>query len=335
MALRLIDQESDLDSALDALEGALGEWAGGAHDLWRKEGREGPHAEGASFAVSEHVYIFLENTRRDVLIGAALTDGDRDLVRVEIRRDDPQRHKKRFALARDDVTQKLFLLISEAELRRQDIAEPLRRLAGAPIVKRAHLLERDYVLIGPLDDPRAADALISLAGLAGAHQRHVAHLGEEAARSDAREARALYKIAPSVARRHRVHVKVASALFERLHPFGFQIDDAENGPFKADFAMSRGADTLVFEIRGDASAGDVLRGLGQLALVAPKPAGLARVLILPAPDGDATEALAPFAPAFEELAVSVVFVDFEGAQPSFSIERADDTMAEDVRTLFN
>lgn len=302
--------------------------------MWQTDGRDGVEAEGASYARRDDVYVFVERQRRHVLIGAALNHKDRDLYRVALPRQEPAKERKRWALAQDDETGETHLLIAADELRRQSVRDVFRRLAGAPQIKRANVSDRDYVLIGPLEEASVGDALISVGGLHPDFERHVERLASLAAESDEREEAELYKISRAVERQHRAHARVVHALFERLHAAGFALDQAETGGLRADFAMSRGAETLVFEIRADGAIEDVLKALGQLAVVAPKPAGLHRILALPAPRDQLGGALEPFRPAFEELGVSVLVYDFVGREVSFFFALANADLPRETRQAF-
>src|SRR5262249_35181860 len=94
--------------------------------------------------------------------------------------------RKRFAVAIGEADEP-YLLISADELRRQDIRDPFKRLAGAPQIKRANVSDRDYVMVGPLNDARAADALLSLAALSPRFEAHVEKLGALVGASDPRD----------------------------------------------------------------------------------------------------------------------------------------------------
>ncbi|MGE3141897.1 MAG: hypothetical protein AB7L65_01130 [Hyphomonadaceae bacterium] len=336
MALRIIETPAQLDAAYDGLAAALTAWAGpGGARQWRSSDALEPEAEGASFARRDDLHLYLERTRDRIALGAALTPRNRDLVRVEFSRAAPARRKHRAAFAFDDAGDAYFLMISTDALKDHDIRDPFRRLAGAPLVKRAELGGRDYLMIGPLDAPRIADALFAVAGVSPAFEKHIAKLGAVVADEDERQESEVYAVSRAVERAPRAVSRVISALHEHLMRAGFQLDAAEAGALKADFVMSRGAESLVFEIRGDAELADLVRGLGQLALVAPRPAALTRMLLLPAPRDELGQALAPFAPAFEELSVNVLFYDFEGDAVTFRFERADPALPDGTRRLFD
>ncbi len=333
MPLRIVDDPAQLDQAYAALKSALTAWAGPGAHAWAAQGGLEPAGEGASFARRDDVHLYLERTDDRIAIGVALTAHDRDLLRLEFLRDAPARRKRRLAIAVEDDGA-FALLISTEALADQDIRDPLKRLAGAPLAKRADIGGRDFVLLAPLGEPRIADALAAVAGLSPHFERHIAQLGDLAAGEDARMKTALYEISPRVARTHKVQRRVVAALHEKLAGAGFQLDEAEAGPLKADFVMSRGAESLVFEIRGDAEIADLVRGLGQLTLVAPKGASLTRVLVLPAPRQDIGQAIAAFYPALDELSVNVLLYDLSDAGMSFHFDRVDATLPRETRALF-
>ncbi|MGE0829250.1 MAG: hypothetical protein AB7O04_07865 [Hyphomonadaceae bacterium] len=335
MTLRIIDAETALEAAIAKFEDALTAWAGAKSNVWQKDWREGAEAEGASYARREDVYIFVEKQKRDVLIGVSLAERDRDLFRAALPRAAPAADRKRYAIAEDDSDGQSYLLIAADELKRQGIREPFRRLAGVANIKRANVSERDYVLIGPLNDARAADALLSLGGLHPDFERHVERLAALAGESDAREETLLYPVSRQVERMHRAHEKIVAALFQTLHGAGYAIDDVETGLFRADFAMSLGAETLVFEIRADAALEDLIKALGQLTLAAPKAAGLTRILALPAPREQLGAALEPYFSTFEEHAISVLIYDFKDGEARFFLERADTGLSDGARALLN
>lgn len=330
MALRIIEDPAELDAAYAALSASWAAWA--PPQRWSARDALEPAGEGASFARRDDVHLFLERTNDKIALGAALTERDQSLLRVEFMRDAPARRKRRVAIAIDEAG-KFHLLLSSEFLTEQDIRDPVRRLAGAPLAKRAEIGGRDYVLLGPFDAPRIADGFLAVAGLSPTFARHIAKLGALAADEDERMETSLYEISRNVARAHKVQRRVVAALHEALSLKGYRLDEAEAGPLKADFAMTLGAETLAFEIRGDAEIADLVRGVGQLALAAPRGAGLTRFFVLPAPRDDA-RALTPFMPAFEELAVSVLFYDVRDDQVSFVFHRADPDLPAATRALF-
>jgi hypothetical protein len=87
-------------------------------------------------------------------------------------------------------------------------------------------------------------------------------------------------------------------------------------------------------VRGDAEIADLVRGVGQLALAAPRAAALTRFFVLPAPREEAGAALAPFMPAFEELSISVLFYDVRDDGVRFVFFRPDPALPARVRALF-
>ncbi len=325
MTLRIIDAEGPLTTAFSQLEGTLSAWAGGRSDAW--EDRDG--VEGASFSRSEDVYLFIERQRRRLVFGAALSASDKDLIAFEISREEPARDKKRIAAAMNEAGES-FLLIGVDALKNQGVGDVFRRLAGAPAVKRANLSDRDYVLIGPLSDPRSAEALLALAALHPRFARQIdkaAHVAVDEDREDA----AIYAVAAGVAKTHRAGAKAARALFERLAALGYYAETVELGALKADLAMSRGEDTVVFEIRAEAEVEDLQRALGHLALIAPLALGLTRVIVLPAPKEALGATLDPYKQAFEEMKVSLVFYDFKGGETVLTLDTADPGLHADVR----
>lgn len=331
--MRIVDDPAQLDQAYETLRVALAAWAGpGAHQ-WRSQSALEPSADGASFARRDDLHLYLERTADKLALGVALTEKDADLLRVEFMRDAPARRKRRAAIA-TDADGRFHLLLSQDLLADQDIRDPLKRLAGAPLVKGAEIGGRNYVLLGPFDAPRVADGLAAVAGLSTGFQRHIARLGDLAADEDERMKDALYPISRNVARAHKVHRRVITALHERLSGAGYQDDEARTGPLVADFAMSHGAETLVFEVRADAELSDLVRGIGQLALAAPRGAALTRIFVLPAPRDNADAALAPFMPTLEELGVSVLFYDIRNDALEFRFDRVDPEMSAAARELF-
>ncbi|MGE3303268.1 MAG: hypothetical protein AB7M12_09160 [Hyphomonadaceae bacterium] len=334
MSLRIVDTEAQLDRAYGVARAMLAQWGEGGGDPWQKNARDGAVIEeGASFSRRDDVYLFIIRDGAHVSIGAALTERDRELLRVEIPRAEPAADRQRAALAVDENDQ-LFLLASADELRRQHIRDPFRRLTGAPQVKRANISERDYVLIGPLSDPRAGDALLALAALHPLFDRHVEMLGKLAGRSDEREEAEVYRISPRVRSAHRVHAKVVEALFEKLRGAGFQVADLRNGPVRADFAVARSDAAVAFEIRADAELSDFLRALGQLVLIAPGGGAFRRALVLPAPREALGAALAPFEAAFRETGVWVLMYDFRDGEAHIWTQIAPPELPGDIRTLF-
>jgi hypothetical protein len=325
MTLRIIDADGPFLTAFMQLEATLAAWGGRRGDAWeRADG-----LEGWSFSRSDEVYLFIERQRRRYVFGAALSAGDRDLLTFEISRDEPARDKKRVAAAMNE-TGECFLLIAAEALKSKGIGDVFRRLAGAPAVKRANLAERDYVLIGPLTDPRSAEALLALAALHPRFERQIEKSAHAAVDED-REDMAIYAVSHEVAKTHRAAAKATRALFERLAALGYYAETVELGALKADLAMSRGEDTVVFEIRAEAEIEDLQRALGHLALIAPLALGLTRVIVLPAPKGALGATLDPYKQAFEEMKVSLVFYDFKGGATVLTLDTADPGLHEDVQ----
>lgn len=325
MTLRIIDADGPLLTAFSQLEATLAAWGGGRTDAWERQ----DGLEGWSFSRSEAVYLFLERQRRKYVFGAALSAGDHDLFAFDISRDEPGRDKKRVAVAMNEAGES-FLLIAAEALKGKGIGDVFRRLAGAPAVKRANLADRDYVLIGPLTDQRSAEALLAVAALHPRFERQIekaAHLAADDDREDAD----IYAVSSGVAKTHRAAAKATRALFERLAALGYYAETVELGALKADLAMSRGEDTVVFEIRAEAEVEDLQRALGHLALIAPLALGLTRVIVLPAPKEALGATLDPYKQAFEEMKVSLVFYDFRGGETVLMLDTADPGLHADVR----
>lgn len=313
MTLRIIDATEHFDAAIARLETALRIWGGGESQAWRAAPSAGAPIDGVSFARREDLYLYLEKSGTQVRLGAALADGDRDLLSVALPRTAPADARARVAVAEDDEDGRAHLLISADALKAHNIREPFGRLAGVRMIRRARIGERDYVLLGPLDAPPIGDALLALAGLSPLFERHVEALASFAET----ETDALYAPARTVVSRHRAGVAAAQALTERLAAQGFAADVAETGALRASFAMSRGADTIVFEICARAAIGAFTEAVGRLALTAPPGAGLDAALLLPAAAAEADDGLAPFAAALAALGVSVIHFDFDGARARF------------------
>lgn len=333
MALRIAEDPAALDAAYTQLQAALAAWAGKPAHAWTASGGLEPGGEGASYARRDDLHLYLERTRGEVAVGVALTERDRDLLRLDFDRAQPAKRRRKLALAIDDA-QKMHLLIAADELTGQDIRDPFRRLAGAALAKRADVGGRDYLLLGPLDAPRVADALVAVAGLSPAFEKHISALGSLVADEDEAMDDALYAVSRNVARAHKVERRVIAALHEKLSQAGYYREDVETGPLKADFAMTRGAETLVFEIRGHAAIADFVRGVGQVSLVAPRAAAFTRFFVLPAPQEDLGAELAPFAHSFEELSLNVLFYDIEKDDVRFFFNRVDPALSAEARALF-
>ncbi len=339
MTLRIIDAEVQLDQAFGLLRSTLKAWAGGRDEAWQQEGRDGVRAEGAAYSRREDVYVAVERDERRWTLSVALTEKDQILLEVAIPRRDPARDRKRFAMAWSDGDEP-FLLLGVDELRRQGLRDPFRRLAGAPLVKRANVSDRDYVLIGPLKEEGAPDALLSLAALHPRFEALVERLGALAGRSDEADEAEIYTVSPRVARERRVHAKVSAALFQRLRGAGFQIAELKSGVLRADFAAVRGDKALAFEIRADAEIGGGLKALGQLVAVAPAGGagsgpGFRRSLVLPGPRESLGSALAPFEAAFRELGVLVLLYDFKDGEVFFWAQAVPPDFPNDLRALFD
>lgn len=310
MALKIVDNADQLETALETLEATLLSWADGKADHWQEDGRNGPRESGSTFARREDVYLFSHLTPREISVGVALSERDRDLVRISLSRKEPAKDRRRAALALDDAGA-TFLLISVEELKRQSIRDPLRRLAGAPQIKRANVSDRDYVLIGPLEEQRVAEALLALGGLHPLFEKHVEKLGALAGASDELDDTELYRPSPRATKLHRLHAKVVHALFEKLHGQGFEVEETKAGSYRADFAMRRRELGVAFEIRVAADLEDLLKSLGQLLLVAPKASGMQRCIVLPAPREPLGGTLSVFEAALEEAATMVLLYDYK------------------------
>jgi hypothetical protein len=316
MVLKIVDAPEQVERAFEVLEATLSAWAGGKSDQWQEDGRNGPRESGASYTRREDVYVFVHRAPRELSVGVALAEKDRDLVRLSLSTRDPARDRKRTALAIDSEGA-AFLLVSIEELKRQNIRDPLRRLAGAPQIKRANVSDRDYVLLGPLEELRVAEALLALGGLHPLFERHVERLAALATASDDLDDTELYQVSPRVAKQHRVHAKVVHALFERLRGQGFEVDELRNGAFRADFAMRRRELAIAFEIRAAAELEDVLKAIGQLLLVAPRRSSFARCIVLPAPREALGASLGPFEAALNEAGALVLMYDVKDKELVF------------------
>lgn len=310
MALKIVDDAKQLETAFESLEATLLAWAGGRAEHWQEEGRNGPTEAGSSFARREDVYIFLHRSQREATVGVALSERDRDLVRISLPRQEPHKHRKSAALALDE-SGAAFLLIAVDELKRQGIRDPLKRLSGAPQIKRANVADRDYVLVGPLDEVLVAEALLALSALHPLFERHIDKLGALAGASDALDDTELYRPSPRVAKLHRLHGRVVSALFQKLRERGFDKDELRAGSFRADFAMRRRELAIAFEIRVAADLEDILKSIGQLMLVAPKPSGVQRCIVLPTSREALGSSLAVFEPVLQEANAMVLLYDFK------------------------
>jgi hypothetical protein len=321
MSFRIIDTSAALDQAVARLREALSEWAGGG-DVW---------ADGESYARREDVYLFVIAEAEKIAIGAALTGRDEEILRIELPRKEPTRDRKRAALVVGDGDAP-FLMVSLDELRRQGLRDPLRRLAGASLLKRATVANREYLLVGPLSQAKAADALLSLAALSPAFERHVEKLGALAGEGEEDD---LYLISARVAGAHRVRAKIGATLLAKLRTAGFQVADIRNGPIKADFAVARADAAIAFEIRPDAALSDFLAALGRLALVAPGGGAFRRALVLPAPRDNLAAATAPFETACREIGVWVLMFDFKDGAAQIWSQTAPADLPEDVRQLFS
>lgn len=333
MGLHIIESDLQLEQAFIRIEQTLAAWAGGKGERWQKDGREGPREEGTSYARRDDLYLYTEKNPKTLSVGVALTAKDRALLTLELPRREPARDRKRFAVAVSE-TEETFLLVSADELKRQNIRDPFRRLAGAPQIKRANVSNRDYVMIGPLADSRTADALLSLAMLNPRFEEHVEKLGALAGLSDEKDDADVYQVSPRVAREKRVHGKVVEALFGRLRSAGFQIAELTNGPLTADFAVHRDDVAIAFEIRADAELEDFLKAIGQLMLIAPAGGAFRRCMVLPAPRDPLGGALAPFETAFREAQIFVLFYDFDGKDMKFWAQVVPEGFPADLRTLF-
>jgi hypothetical protein len=334
MALRIVDAELQLDSAFDQLSKTLAQWAGGKGEPWQKDGREGAREEGVSYSRRDDVYLYTEKTQRLHSVGVVLTEKDRALLTIEIPRRDPAKDRKRVAAAIGDAEEP-YLLVSADELRHQDIRDPFKRLAGAPQIKRANVSDRDYVMIGPLTDARAAEALLSLAALNPRFEAHVEKLGALAGASDDRDEADVYQVSSRVARERRVHAKVVEGLFARLRGAGFQVAELKNGPLTADFSVARADIAIAFEIRAHAELEDFLKAIGQLVVIAPAGGAFKRCMVLPAPREALGGALAPFEAALKEIWALVLLYDFQDGGVKFWAQVAPPDFPPDLRKLFD
>lgn len=322
MSFHVVDTSAALDQAVHRLRQALTEWAGGGADSWGDETQS-----GASFSRRDDVYLFVERDEDTIAIGAALTARDRETLRVALPRKAPARDRKRVALVLDENNAP-FLMVAAETLREQSIRDPLKRLAGQPLVKRAMVSGRDYVLLGPLTDPKVADAFLALAALSPQFEAHVEKLGGFSEEGD------LYLVSPQVSTAHRVHAKVASALMAKLKQAGFQPAHLSNGPVHADLTAARTDATIAFEIRPDAATAEILQALGALALIAPGGGAFRRALVLPTPREQMHATLAPFESVFREIGVWVLLYDFKDGAVNISSHSAPADLLTDLKTLF-
>ena len=334
MALRIVDAELQLDQAFDLLAKTLATWSNGKGQPWQKNSHTGVREEGASYARRDDVYLYTEKTQKAHSVGVALTEKDRALLTIEIPRREPAKDRKRFAAAFGDADEP-YLLIAADELKHQDIRDPFKRLAGAPQIKRANVSDRDYVMIGPLNDPKAADALLSLAALSPRFENHVEKLGALAGTSDQRDEADVYQVSQKVSREHRVHTKVVEALFERLRGAGFQVAELKTGPLLADFAVARADMAIAFEIRADAQLEDLIKAIGQLVVISPASGAFKRCIVLPAAREAIGGALAPFETAFREIGALVLLYDFDGKDVKFWAQVVPTDFPPDLRKLFD
>ena len=330
MSLRIADSERQLDLAYANLQTAFAEWAGGKLDPWRSGAQE----EGASFSRRDDVYLFIARSGKAISIGASLTARDQEILRVDVKRREAGTGRKRAVIVADEQ-EAFFLMISLEELRRQGIRDPFKRLSNAPNVKRATVAERDYVLVGPLADPKTAEAFLALAALTPGFERHIDRIGLLAGQSDAREEAEIYAISTRVATAHRVHAKVIDALFERFHAAGFHVADLSSGTIRADFAVAGPEGAIAFEIRADATLVDFLRAIGQLVLIAPSGGAFRRALVLPAPREALGAAIAPLEAAFREAGLWVLLYDFEAGKARIWTQSAPADLPRELRGLFD
>lgn len=315
MNLRLVDSDLQLDQAFDLVERTLKAWSGGRTDDWRRDGPEGVREEGATYARRDDVYVAVSMTDTRAVIGVALMPGDRTVLEITLPRRGPARDRRRAALAVDDNGE-TFLLIADEVLRQQGVRDAFRRMAGHGFAKRARVGGRDYLMLGPLSDTGAVDALLALAALHPAFEAHLDTL----ARLDAPAPSGLYRVSDALARQHRLRDKVAFAAGERLMAAGFALVDCAAGPYAADTAARRGDVAAALVVAATASPTAVSEVLGALALVAPH--GWSRLVALPAPRDANDPALALALDGCAALSALSLVYDLRDGEVSFTIAHA-------------
>lgn len=310
MGYRILAGGDQRDAVLDDFARAAAHWAGAPAQAWRLiDG-----ARGRSFARGGDFYIYLEQSDAGSALGVARARDDCDVLRIALDHDAQSDAADDAALLWDDEDADAFLVLSETWLLQSGIADPFVRAAGSALIKRADIGARRFLMLGPLDKPRAADALIAIGGL------------KASAESDT-----LYPVGHGVERTHRARDQALSHLAERLEAAGYKRDAASAAGLSAELALSLEAQTLVFAAPRRLTATAIAAALGSFAIYAPREAGCVRILTLPGPHLDDGGALEPFLPALQELSVSVLFYDFAADGPRYWFAAADETLSTHVR----
>lgn len=312
MSLRIVDADLQLNQAFDLFERTLKAWAGGRTDEWRTDGPAGIVEEGATYARRDDVYVSVAMTDAAASIAVALVPGDVVVLEIALPRRGPARDRRRAALAVDDNGE-TFLLAAEEALRAQGVRDAFRRMAGHAAAKRARVGGRDYLMLGPLGDPAAVDALLALAAL---HPTFEAHL-DRLARLDAPTPATLYRPAETLAHAHRFAEKAAFALAARLRAADYEIVTAATGPFVADVAGRRDDVAIAAHVTRAVTPAAIAEALGVLGLAAPAQQGFFRLLIAPAPRDSTDANFAAFADAAADLDIALVCADIRDDEVQF------------------
>jgi hypothetical protein len=302
--LRIIDADLQLDQAFDAFERTLKSWAGGRAGEWRTDGPRGVAEEGATYARRDDVYLFVSMTDEAAHIGIALMPSDRSVLDIGLPRRGPGRDRRRAALASDDEG-RLYLLAAEEALRLQGVREPFRRMAGHAFAKRARVGGRDYLMLGPLTDPGAVDALLAVAALHPAFEAHLDRL----ARIDAPASADLWRASDGVARLHRGAERAVFAAAQALRRANFILEPPLESPFGIDLSARRGEAAIAICAVREPSACAIAERAGALCLAAPTSAGYVRALLAPAAREPEDRTLLALADALADMEVSLVRYD--------------------------
>jgi hypothetical protein len=178
-------------------------------------------------------------------------------------------------------------------------------MAGHAFAKRARVGGRDYLMLGPLTEPGAVDALLALAALHPAFEAHLDRL----ARIDAPAPTHLWRISDGVARLHRSAERAVFAAAQALRRADFTIEAPPEGPFGIEMAARRGDAAIAICAVREASSCAVAERAGALCLAAPTSAGFVRALLVPAPRESDDRTLAALADALADMDVSLVRFD--------------------------
>lgn len=328
MSLRIVDADLQLNQAFALFERTLKDWAGGRADDWRRDGPRGIVEEGATYARRDDVYVSVAMTDDAAAIAVCLMPGDQRVIEIVLPRRGPARDRRRAALAVDDNGE-TFLLIADETLRAEGVRDAFRRMAGHAQAKRARVGGRDYLMLGPLSDAGAPDALLGLAAL---HPTFEAHL-DRLARLDAPAPKGLYRVADTLTRAHRCADKAAFAVCERLRAAQFDVIEARVGPFAADAAGRRDGALVAACALAQPDARGLAAALGALTIVAPRAEGWTRLLLAPAPREGGAGALAAYESAFAELGVTLGFYDIRDGE--IALQAADMDPPPALRALWD